>query len=248
MLQRLAGQGAALLRACSVAGCLAASAPSAFAQEDDVNTRGVRILDDAPSRPSLDAGPAAAGAALPNAGPAVPPPPVIELGKLDPKADNPAGVSIEILPASEFQVGSRIAFRIAAKRPGYLILVDVDPSGKLTQIYPNRGSLLATGGRQGSNLIKPGRVMTIPDRNNPWAGFEFLAAPPSGIAMVVAILSERPVQLMDLPDVPPQFAGREAALAYLARVARDLRIPPADGSGDLQETKWSFDAKFYAIR
>jgi hypothetical protein len=66
--------------------------------------------------------------------------------------------------------------------------------------------------------------------------------------MVVAILSDLPVQMIDLPDVPVQFTGRAAALQYLTELARDLRVPNAAASGALQEAKWSFDAKFYLIR
>ena len=64
--------------------------------------------------------------------------------------------------------------------------------------------------------------------------------------MVVAILSDRPVQILDLPDVPTALTGQAEALAFLTKFARELRIR-ANG-GRLQEARWSFDAKFYAIK
>jgi len=229
--------------------CATGFAVSALAQDDD-STRAVRIIEDAPlTSPTESANTPPAAVAPATVAPApVPAAPTFEIGKEPLKAENTAGLSVEILPGAEFEVGTRIAFRITTKRPGYLLLVDIDASGKLTQIYPNRSSLLALGGRESANLIKPGRTVTIPDRGNPLAGFEFVAAPPNGVAMVIAILSDRPVQMIDLPDVPQQFAGRAAALKYITELAQSLRIPRGDESGALQEAKWSFDAKFYVIR
>jgi hypothetical protein len=65
--------------------------------------------------------------------------------------------------------------------------------------------------------------------------------------MVVAVLSDQPVQIIDLPDVPGQVAGQAAALEHLADFARSLRIPGSE-TGTLREAKWSFDAKFYRVR
>ena len=165
-----------------------------------------------------------------------------------PKAENSAGVALDIQPGPEVQVGGKVTFRVSAKRPGYLILVDVDAAGRVTQIFPNRGSLLRIGSRENLNLIKPGRAMTIPEPGNAYAGFEFVAAPPTGTAMVVAILSDRPVQMLDLPDVPTEVAGQPEALNYIADAARSLRIASASESRGLLEARWSFDARLYVVR
>jgi hypothetical protein len=165
------------------------------------------------------------------------------------KIPNPAGVSMQILPGPDIAAGSQVSFQISSKKAGYLILVDVDATGKLVQIYPNPMSLLAPGGVRGNvNLLRPGKSFRIPDRENVYSGFEFIASPPSGTAMVIAILSDRPVQRVDLPDVPISLAGRASAADYLAKIANELRIPDASGNGRLEEPHWSFDAKFYAIR
>jgi hypothetical protein len=165
------------------------------------------------------------------------------------KIANPAGLSMQILPGPDIEVGSQVSFQISSKKPGYLILVDVDATGKLVQIYPNPMSLLAPGGvRDNVNLLRPGKSFRVPDRDNVYAGFEFIASPPSGTAMVVAILSDRPVQRVDLPDIPLSLAGQASAVAYLTKLANELRIPDASGNGRLEEPHWSFDAKFYAIR
>lgn len=165
------------------------------------------------------------------------------------KIPNPAGVSMQILPGPDIAVGSQVSFQISSKKAGYLILVDVDATGRLVQIYPNPMALLAPGGVRGNvNLLRPGKAFRIPDRQNLYAGFEFVAAPPSGTAMVVAILSDRPVQRVDLPDIPISLAGSASAADYLTKLASELRIPDSGGNGRLEEPHWSFDAKFYAIR
>jgi len=183
-----------------------------------------------------------------------PPSPPLSLPTLDGSiaVANPAELSVDILPGPDLKVGARVAFRINTKQAGYLILVDVDSSGKLTQIFPNPMSLMSAASNRldpHANYIKPGKPIHIPDAKVALTGgYEFVASPPLGTAMVVAILSDRPVQLVDLPDVPAALVGQSAALAYLNKVAGELRVPPADGSGPPLEPKWSLNAKFYAIR
>jgi hypothetical protein len=177
--------------------------------------------------------------------------PLVDLRRLQSeiKVANAAELALDILPGPMLAIGSRVAFRISSKRAGYLILVDVDPTGKLTQIYPNPMSVMsAAAGRHGSNYLRPGKPLQVPNPNEGFSGFEFVASPPVGTAMVVAILSNRPVQLVDLPDVPPAMAGQAAALAFLTKLASDLRVPAGEAGSALHEVKWSFDAKFYAIR
>ena len=162
---------------------------------------------------------------------------------------NPAELAVEILPGPDIALGSKVSFRISTRKAGYLILVDVDAAGKLTQIYPNPLSLAArTNGRDAQNLVKPGKPLQLPNNRDFTAGFEFVASPPFGTAMVVAILSDRPVQMLDLPDIPSALLGRASAVDYLTKLAHELRIPDANANGTFQEAHWSFDAKFYAIR
>jgi hypothetical protein len=66
--------------------------------------------------------------------------------------------------------------------------------------------------------------------------------------MVVAILSDKPVQLIDLPDVPVEITGRQEALKYLTDFARTLKVATGDDASTFQDTKWSFDAKLYVVR
>lgn len=209
------------------------------AQSDD-NSRAVRIIEGSP-------GEAAAPSFTPPASVAAPPMGTVDVRQVSIKCENPAGLDLAILPDVELATGSKVTFRVATKKQGYLILVDVDPDGKLNQIYPNRHSLQTLESRESLNLMKPGQAITIPNRDDPFAGFEFIASPPAGVAMIVAILSDRPVQLVDLPDVAPPQTG-QAAFDQLFEVARQLRIAREDDPGRLQEPKWSFDAKLYVVK
>jgi hypothetical protein len=162
------------------------------------------------------------------------------------KVENSAGVSVDLIPKLEVSAGSKIGFRIATKKTGYLILLDVDASGKLTQIFPSPTA--ATHGlRDATNLIKPGRPLTIPQLGTPYAGFEFVADLPAGIAMVVALLSDKPVQVVDLPDTPPPAFAPGETLKYVRDQARTLKVPNPEG-GRLEQPNWSIDGKFYLIK
>ena len=161
------------------------------------------------------------------------------------KAGNPAGVALEILPGTELPVGTKIKLRVTSKRPGFLVVVDVDAAGKVVQIYPNPGGLKVTGAGDTSNRIRPRQPITVPPPEGP---AEFLARPPLGTAMVVAILSDRPVQVFDLPDVPADLAGRAEALRYLADAAGELRLAGSARAGQFVKPQLSFDAKLYVIK
>jgi hypothetical protein len=204
----------------------------AHAQSDDA-TRAVTIIESTAGQPAGPAAPAPMGN--------------VDIRQVTIKAENAAGLELAILPDIELAAGSKVTLRVATKKQGYLLLVDIDASGKLTQIYPNRHSLQTREAREALNLIKPGQAVTIPNRDNPFAGFEFVTVPPAGVAMIVAILSDRPVHLVDLPDVAPPQTG-QVAFDQLAEVARRLRIAREDSPGVLQEPKWSFDAKLYLVK
>src|SRR5262249_5996938 len=162
------------------------------------------------------------------------------------KVENPAGVSVDLIPKLEVSPGSKIGFRISTKKTGYLILLDVDASGKLTQIFPNP-TAVTHGLREATNLVRPGRPLIIPQLGTPYAAFEFVADLPTGIAMVVALLSDKPWQVVDLPDAPPPAFAPDDTLKYVRSQALTLKVPNPNG-GPLEQPNWSIDGKFYLIK
>lgn len=159
---------------------------------------------------------------------------------------NPAQLSVEMLPGQTLTVGSYVSFKVTSKKPGYVVLMDVDATGHLTQIYPNTASLVRAS-RANGNYVKPGSSMVIPLATDPYAGVRYVVSPPNGQAMIVGILSAAPVQILDLPDIPVEILGKpEMVLAYLTKRTSELRIP---NEGDqIREGKWSFDARPYTIQ
>ncbi len=164
------------------------------------------------------------------------------------RADNPYGVKLEILPGEEVLVGAEMAVRVSVEKSGYLVVVDVDSGGRLTQIYPNTQSLADKGGQlEKANFLTKGKSRLVPDPKEK-SSFQFVAAEPKGVGMVVAILSDKPVQMIDLPDVPAALAGQKPAVEYVRENTRSLKILPASDNGVIVEPKWSFVTKFYVIK
>lgn len=158
---------------------------------------------------------------------------------------NPAGLSVQIISGSMVGIGDLISFQISSRKAGYLILVDVDAGGKLTQIYPSAISLVEQGIDKNINRLEPDNAPHSPDRDNVQTALELLVSAPPGIAMVVAMLSDRSVQLVDLPDIPASLLGSAEAVDYLTKQVNELRI---NGEKKLEVAHWSFDVKFYSIR
>jgi hypothetical protein len=150
-----------------------------------------------------------------------------------------------MLPGKSVSIGSQVSFRIKSKKAGYVVLIDIDANGKLTQIFPTVASLTRNS-RPNANYIKPGVPLLVPNLANA-EGIAYVVSPPAGNAMVVAMWSEQAVQILDLPDIPPEMAGQDEALNYLTKWASQLRIPEST-TNRLHEAKWSFDAKTYSIQ
>jgi len=64
--------------------------------------------------------------------------------------------------------------------------------------------------------------------------------------MAVAVLSDRPVQVVDLPDTPPPAAAPGETLKFIRDQVLALRVSGRDGT--LEQPTWSMDGRFYAIK
>lgn len=69
---------------------------------------------------------------------------------------NEAGLSLAIRGGAGMKLGDFVTFEAKADRPGTLLLLDVDPEGRLAQVYPS--SLTAEGGTR----LAAGEALTIP--------------------------------------------------------------------------------------
>jgi hypothetical protein len=159
---------------------------------------------------------------------------------------NSANVSLEILPGPTVEVGGKVSFGVTSRKKGYLILVDVDAEGRMSQIFPTP-ELVEQSDERDINLVKPGVQFIVPTPTARQRGFEYVVAPPTGAAIMVAILSERRVQLLDLPDLPRKLQSQADALSYLAAWTSELRLPDS-ANGRLLSNNWSLDVKSYSIK
>ena len=158
---------------------------------------------------------------------------------------NAANLSIEITPDQTAKVGTKVSFRVTTKKPGYLLLIDIDADGKMSQIFPSP-ELIAQSEEAAMNFIRPGEEMLLPNSVAKKRGFEYVTTPPVGTATIVAILSDRRVQLLDLPDTAEKTRTEAETLNVLTEWTRQLRVPdPA--TGKLQQSTWSFDIKRYRV-
>lgn len=163
-----------------------------------------------------------------------------------PNIPNSANVSLQMSPDQSVAVGTRISFRVTTKKPGYLLLVDIDANGRMSQIFPSP-EMIVQSQEAAANFIKPGEELLIPNSAAKKRGFEYVMTPPVGEAAVVAILSDRRVQILDLPDSAQKQRTEAETINYLAGWTNGLRIPDP-GTGKLQPGNWSFDIKRYSIK
>lgn len=159
---------------------------------------------------------------------------------------NAANVSLQMSPDQSVSVGTKISFLVTTKKPGYLLLVDIDAGGKMSQIFPSP-EMIVQSQEAAKNFIKPGAELLIPNSEAKKRGFEYVITPPLGEAAVVAILSDRRVQIIDLPDNTPKQPTEADIISYLTEWTTKLRVPDP-GTGKLQPSNWSFDIKKYSIK
>jgi Domain of unknown function (DUF4384) len=162
------------------------------------------------------------------------------------KVPNPANLSLQMTPEQFVDVNAKISFRVTTKKPGYLLLVDIDANGKMSQIFPTP-ELIVQSEEAATNFIKPGEELLIPNSAAKQRGLEYVVTPPAGAAAVVAILSDRRVQILDLPDNAQKQRTEAETLNYLAGWTNELRVPDT-GTGKLLPSNWSFDIKRYLIK
>jgi hypothetical protein len=167
---------------------------------------------------------------------------------------NEANLRVGFTGGSNVKIGQSVQIRVEANRPGYVVLFDITPDGKITQIFPNARSLATpTGGRASGNHVQPGKPMVIPDRS-PYAGFEYVIDPPVGEGTLTAVLADKPITTVDVPPTPRALGEPEEAVQYIARMAdelRDLIVKPAASAGGkpaaVANANWSVASFKYRI-
>lgn len=153
--------------------------------------------------------------------------------------DNPAGVTIRMLPAADVPLGRTVQFQVTSGVDGSLVVFDINAAGQLVQIFPNRFSDRQNkGGR-----IAAGRPLTIPDATY---GFDFTASEPAGEGQLVALVLQDPVDLGALLTRNRDLQPVAAPVDHMADLAARLRRPWTQDAAT-RPIRWSMASTRYRI-
>lgn len=152
---------------------------------------------------------------------------------------NPLQAKLEILPGATFRLGEVMQIRVTSPRDAYLVVLDLNARGQITQIFPNEFSDKA--GKQ--NRIAAHRPITIPDANY---GFRFFARKPVGRGQLLAIVSEDPVPLDGLLAQHKDLQVITLPETYLTALAQPL-WQPWTGDRFNRQVAWSLVKVEYEI-
>jgi len=136
-------------------------------------------------------------------------------------------------------VGQNATFQITSKVDGYLLIFDVNPSGKTTQLFPNTYS----GAAGTAATIHAGQTIGFP---SPGDGFDIQVPQPAGAGLVVAVVTKSPVGLSDLMKSYGRMEDIEPDAEFYSRlevVAKGKApINPLTGKGD-----WAMGEAHYVV-
>ncbi|MEM8686216.1 MAG: caspase family protein [Pseudomonadota bacterium] len=152
---------------------------------------------------------------------------------------NDADVKIEINPGRTLKLGQEFRISVTAKKPGELILLDVNSNGEVTQLIPN--DIMLQNGRD--REIVPGRRITIPDD---YYGFAFAAGKPLGRGKLLAIVTEDDVKVDQLLAANRAIAVVPNSDEFLGDLASTLlKVHRKDKKN--RAVRWSLGALEYEI-
>lgn len=152
---------------------------------------------------------------------------------------NESQIALDILPSDRIQLKETLRFKVSSPVDGYLIVLDINANNEVTQIFPNRFSDAAGQ----ANKIYSHKSVVIP---NSFYGFELKAAEPVGDSLLLAIVTEDPVELGDLLNMSKDLQVISNSNAYLADLAMRLRETWHQDEHNRQ-LRWSLVEKPYHI-
>ncbi len=151
-------------------------------------------------------------------------------------AENSANLSVAFVQGRSVRVGQSVQASVSTQKPGYLILLDADAEGKVTQIYPSRLSLRSPTGSE-LRPIKAGVPLLVPNPQNPYEGFEYKIDGPTGPGRLVAVLTNKRIDELSVPDAPKVFEKRGDAISLLglivSAVNRDIEASGTDKTASI---------------
>ncbi|MEM7429761.1 MAG: caspase family protein [Pseudomonadota bacterium] len=153
---------------------------------------------------------------------------------------NEADVEISMLPGGKLKLGQEFRISVSSGKPGYLVLLDINAHGQVTQLIPN--NFMDQAGQ--TRFIRPRGRIVIPDD---YYGFAFEAAEPAGHGTLVAIVTEDEVALKSLLDQHRAIEVVAAPTDFLADLAHKL-MAIWNGDEKNRPANWSLATLKYEIK
>lgn len=167
----------------------------------------------------------------------------------NPKAAMKVDLQVNGKDFETIKINDTIAFTARAERDCYLYLVDVDPAGKVTVLFPNKYA--------GNNKLRGGETTNLPAPNL----YRLRVAGPAGGEAVKAIVTESPLRLEVLEAAGGEIAalqgnGSDIATALLAQLKRELNggargievLPGDPRSQPITTEGWATDIVLLTIK
>lgn len=124
--------------------------------------------------------------------------------------EHPSWLSVRIHPSERLHLGDEMRLEISSARAGELLVVDIDPRGQIAQIFPYPSMIPCETGCR----LRPGNPMVIP---SPFDGIRFAAREPLGTGHILAILSNKPLDVDDL-DIDRIGSGEDVQVQLTSRI------------------------------
>ena len=167
----------------------------------------------------------------------------------NPKAAMKVDLQVNGKDFDTIKVNDMVSFTARAERDCYLYLVDVDPAGKVTVLFPNK--------YVANNQLRAGQTTNLPAPNL----YRLRVAGPAGGEAVKAIVTQSPLRLEVLEAAGGEIAtlqgqGSTIAGALLAQLKRELNggargieVLPADPRAQPITTEgWATDIVLLTVK
>jgi len=139
-----------------------------------------------------------------------------------------------------YNVGDRIRLFVQPNQNAYVYLFNVDPSGKVDLVLPNRYS-------GGANFVKANQTKVFPASNDPFT-FDISNDGGYGVNKVLALASKKQLNLNDIARFQSQSSSSAGGFAEVqitgeANLARALSIVVTP----IPQDSWVSDTAFYTV-